>query len=101
MPIFSTIRGSDIGPYFQCPRLQGTPDGAAVDEDEDSRRKCCLCLGTFAPDELTEYRGQMYCEECLESAKERDRREAKAEARELQADWDIELRKDRELLKEE
>jgi hypothetical protein len=90
-----TIRGDSIGPFFQGPRLTGTPpDGP--DEDEDSRRQCHLCMEMFAPDELTEYRGQMYCEECLESAKERDRREAKAEARELQADWDIELRKDKE-----
>jgi hypothetical protein len=95
-----TIRGDSIGPFFQGQLLTGTPpDGP--DEDEDSRRQCCLCLEMFAADELTEYRGQMYCEECLESAKERDRREARAEARELQADWDIELRKDRELLKEE
>jgi hypothetical protein len=96
MPIFSTIRGSDIGPYFQGPRLTGTPpDGP--DEDEDSRRKCYLCLEMFASDELTEYRGQMYCEECLESAKERDRREAKADARDHADDLAEQARKDRGL----
>jgi hypothetical protein len=92
-----TIKGENIGPYFQGPRLQGTPDGAAVDEDEDSRRKCYLCEDMFASDELTEYRGQMYCEECLESAKERDRREAKADARDHADDLAEQARKDRGL----
>jgi hypothetical protein len=93
-----TIKGENIGPYFQGPRLQGTPpDGAAVDEDDAIFSGCCLCLGTFAPDELTEYRGQMYCEECLESAKERDRREAKADARDHADDLAEQARKDRGL----
>jgi len=66
MPMFSTIRGDAVGPFFQGPRLRGTPEDDGYQEPEDDRRRCGLCMQWFAADELAPVDGELICSLCEE-----------------------------------
>ena len=61
-----TIKGENIGPFFQGPRLRGTPEDDGYQEPEDDRRRCWACLRWFTADELDVIDGEMVCTECEE-----------------------------------
>ena len=80
MPMFSTIRGDAVGPFFQGPRLRGTPEDDGYQEPEDNCRRCWACLRWFTADELDVIDGEMVCTECEERIEDAaaERRAAKA-----------------------
>jgi hypothetical protein len=55
-----TIKGENIGPFFESGRLRGTPP------DDDCREvlRCDGCQGVFGADFVQKHCGEWLCDEC-------------------------------------